>query len=722
MKRNPISVTVNHAAIACRRGLHQGKYPSHPRKFDDEYAMPSRQPIVGMAKPPRSGLFRLQVVAAVLSVFLAGGHAAARSLSDDEASRLSLEDLLAVEVYSTEHYVRQLSGAASSASVVTAAEIRAYGYRNLADILKSMPGLYVTNDRNYSYLGSRGFGNVGDWNSRVLFLVDGNRVNENIYDSAYIANDFIVDVGLIDRVEYVAGPAAAMLYGNNAFFGVVNVTTRSGHQLDGGEAAATIGSGAARKARFSYGKRLDSGLDVLLSGSRLKIDGTDQFVPELNDTSRKLDHERADHLFAKFSYGDFVLEMARSERTKGIPNASYQQVFNDPRSGTVDEQQFVTLKYNRTLEKDSALSGRLYMGSYDFAGSTVYDRAAVAPPDIAVYLDSARGRWWGGEIKFVSSGANGHKLLLGADYQNNPSKRQRAGYLDQAPDLDDRRKDASWGLYAHDQVSLGQSLELDIGGRYDRAADGTAHFHPRLGLIRQLLPDTVGKLLYGEAFRPPNVYENFYDVGDRYQPNPALSPETIKTAELVLEHRPDAGSLISATLFRNEMRKLIDYAQTADPDGVPDSGDEIFRFENLRNLTTSGAELRFDRQLQNGGSFRISYTRQRTRDHSGGRIQNSPRDLAKLNWIQPLRDIGLRAGIEMQYVGSRVNFSGDPIGQHLLTNLTLSRNDFRVFDLSLTVANLFNRKLADPAAFFHDPVRRIPLDGRTWHLQATYRF
>ena len=42
--------------------------------------------MVGMAKPPRSGLFRLQVVAAVLSVFLAGGHAAARSLSDDEAS------------------------------------------------------------------------------------------------------------------------------------------------------------------------------------------------------------------------------------------------------------------------------------------------------------------------------------------------------------------------------------------------------------------------------------------------------------------------------------------------------------------------------------------------------------------------------------------------------------------------------------------------------------
>lgn len=668
-------------------------------------------------------MFLRAAISAAWLIALAGGQALARSLSDDEASRLSLEDLLAVEVYSTEQYVRQLSAAASSANVVTAADIRAHGYRSLADILKSMPGLYVTNDRNYSYLGSRGFGNVGDWNSRVLLLVDGHRVNENIYDGAYIGNDFIVDIGLVDRVEYVAGPAAAMLYGNNAFFGVVNVITRAGHQLDGGEAAASIGSGRAREARLSYGKRLENGLDVVLSASSLGIDGKDLFVSELDATSHRLDHERANRLFAKLSFGDFVLEMARSERAKGIPNASYQQVFDDPRSGTIDEQQFVTLKYNRTLEKDSALSSRLYVGSYDFTGDYVYDRAAAPPPpDIAVYRDTAQGRWWGGEIKFVSSGANGHKLLFGADYQNNSSKLQRAGYEDQAPDLDDRRKDAAWGLYAHDEMALGDALVFSIGGRYDRPPIGSAEFHPRLGLVYQWAPDTLGKLLYGEAFRPPNAYELFYDIGDRFRPNPGLRAETIKTAELVLEHRPDSGSLMSATLFRNETRKLIDYAQLSDPDGIADSGDEIMRFENLRSLSTIGAELRLERQLPNGGRFQISHTGQRTRDNGGGRIQNSPRHLAKLNWSQPLFGSGLRAGVEMHYVGVRENFAGDRIASQFLTNLTIAARYSGNLDLSLTVGNLFDRKVADPAAFFHEPVRRIPLDGRTWHLQAIYRF
>ena len=668
-------------------------------------------------------LFHRLTTAFLVLTLLGGGSAQARSLSDDEASWLSLEDLLRVEVYSTEKYVRQLSGAASSTSVVTAADIRAHGYRNLADILKSLPGLYVANDRNYSYLGSRGFGSVGDWNSRVLFLVDGYRVNENIYDSAYIANDFIVDVGLIDRVEYVAGPAAAMLYGSNAFFGVVNVITRDGRQLDGGELSATLGSGAARNVRFSYGKRLESGAEILLSASSLKIDGADLPIPEFNNIARGLDHERADRLFAKISYGDFVLAMARSERGKGIPNASYRQVFNDSRSGTIDTQQFLSLNFNRTLEKDSALSLRVYLGSYDYQGSYVYDRATAAPADIAVYGDIARGRWWGGEARFVSSGANGHKLLLGADYQRNPLKLQQAGYPDRARDLDDRRSDQNWGLYAHDQISLGESLELDLGGRYDRPARGAAEFHPRIGLIRQWGPDTTGKLLYGAAFRPPNVYELYYDTGDRFRPNPNLRPETIRTMEAVLEHRPSSGGLMSATLFRNEIRNLIDYAQVSDPDGVPDSGDEILRFENLRSLNISGAELRFERPLRDDGKFRVSYTGQQTRDHSGTRVANSPRHLAKLNWIQPLFATGLRGGVEMQYVGVRQNTAGDRIASQLLTNLTVAATYAGSLDLLLTVSNLFNRKVADPAALFHLPVvRRIPLDGRAWHLQAIYRF
>lgn len=659
-------------------------------------------------------------------IVLAGLHvvpAVARPLSDAEVSQLSLEELLVVEVYSAEHYARQLSGAASSISTVTAEDIRRFGYRTLADILKSLPGLHVAYDRNYSYLGARGFGIVGDWNSRILFMVDGHRVNDNVYDSAYIGHDFIVDIGLVERVEYVAGPAAAMLYGNHAFFGAVNVITKTGQQLNGGEISGGAGSADSRHERMSYGKRLDNGLDLLLSASRYQSGGRDFYIPEFGGTARGRDDERADRFFAKLTRGDFTLELANAERAKGIPNASYGQVFNDPRSRTVDANSLVSLKYNRIIDDARALSARLYQGSYDYRGDYVYDLAAAPPPQLAVNRDTARGRWWGGELKYVDGTLfDGHKLLFGADFQRNLARDQKNRYLGQAPIIDDRRDDQAWGVYAHDEIALGDAVTLDIGGRYDKPPTGAGMFHPRLGLIHRWRPETTLKALYGEAFRPPNVYELYYDLGDNYRPNPELRPEHIKTLELVAEHQTSPAGRLVTSLFRNEISDLIDYVLFGDPDGAADSGDEIFRFANARRLRTTGIELRYEHALPDGGQLRVAYTGQRTRDPAGGTVQNSPHHLAKLNWRQPVFNSGLHAGLEMQYVGPRLNYAGTRVAGNLLTNLTLSGSPADGLVVSLTATNLFNRRIADPAAFYHDPLRTIPLDGRAWYLQANFRF
>ncbi len=70
-----------------------------------------------------------------------------------------------------------------------------------------MRGLYVSYDRAYHYLGTRGFATPGDYNTRVLLLVNGVRLNDNLYDQANIGTDFPIDLDLIERVEFVSGRA-----------------------------------------------------------------------------------------------------------------------------------------------------------------------------------------------------------------------------------------------------------------------------------------------------------------------------------------------------------------------------------------------------------------------------------------------------------------------------------------------------------------------------------
>jgi len=163
----------------------------------------------------------------------------------DEDS-LFLEEL--PSVFSASKYEQRLSEAPASVSIVTADEIRNYGYRTLEDILDSVRGFYTSNDRNYAYPGIRGFNRPGDYGTRILLLLDGQRLNDGIYDAAQIDREFRVDVDLIDRVEIIRGTGSS-LYGSNALLGIVNVITKRGRDLKGVELAASGGSNDTKEGR-----------------------------------------------------------------------------------------------------------------------------------------------------------------------------------------------------------------------------------------------------------------------------------------------------------------------------------------------------------------------------------------------------------------------------------------------------------------------------------------
>src|SRR5690606_31565572 len=157
---------------------------------------------------------------------------------------LSLEELMTLDaghVFGASERLQPVTEAPASVSFITADEIARFGYRTLADILRGVRGMYISDDRNFSFVGVRGFGNPGDYNSRILLLVNGHRVNDNVFGQAEVGAEFGMDPSTFERVEIIRGPASA-LYGDSAFFAVVNVITKSGASLEVGRVSVEAGS------------------------------------------------------------------------------------------------------------------------------------------------------------------------------------------------------------------------------------------------------------------------------------------------------------------------------------------------------------------------------------------------------------------------------------------------------------------------------------------------
>src|SRR6202451_3985020 len=157
---------------------------------------------------------------------------------------MSLEELMLINidsVYGASGFKQKVTEAPASVTIITAEDIQRYGYRTLADILRNVRGFYVSYDRNYSYLGVRGYGLPGDYNSRIELLIDGHRLNDNIYDAALIGTEFPMDVDLIDRVEVIRGPNSS-LYVASDFLGVINIITKRGRDLQKVSVAGEVAS------------------------------------------------------------------------------------------------------------------------------------------------------------------------------------------------------------------------------------------------------------------------------------------------------------------------------------------------------------------------------------------------------------------------------------------------------------------------------------------------
>ncbi|MBJ6727798.1 TonB-dependent receptor plug domain-containing protein [Geomesophilobacter sediminis] len=660
--------------------------------------------------------------------------------ANQDLTEMTLEQLMEVEVptvIGASKYEQKVTEAPASVSIVTAEDIRRYGYRTLADALNSVRGLYITYDRNYHFLGIRGFGRPGDYNSRVLMLVDGHRINDNIFDTAPIGTEFPLDLDLIDRIEVIRGPGSS-LYGTNAFFGVINVITRQGSDLQGAETAAAAGRFATYNGRASYGKEFANGLDLLLSASVMHSDGPQRLFfksfdrPALHDgTAVDLDGDRNCQLFAKGSWRDFTLMGAYATRTKQIPTASFGTVFGVPGTETTDAHGFFDLKFVHNLPDQGQLTARLFFDHYYYQGNYLFDQNnpdntadPTQPPLLVPNRDVSRGTWWGTEVQYTRSFLERMKLSLGGEFRDNVQQRQENYDVNPYRKvLDDSRSSTIWALYLQDDLQLLRNLILSAGVRHDHYDTFGGSWNPRVGLIYEPIPGSVGKLLYGEAFRAPNAFELYYEDQVSGKANPGLKPEKIRTYEAVYEQYFQEHLQSSLSAFYYRIQDLITQV---------DIGGGMSQYQNVDSVDARGIEAELEGKWDGGYQARGSYTWQRAEDaRTGATLTNSPRHLAKLNLTAPLYREILFAGVEEQYSASRLTVTpGSSTGGYFITNLTLfSRGIVPGLELSASVYNLLDRHYTTPSFNNVYLVNNVPTgpdritqDGRTFRVKLQYLF
>lgn len=635
-----------------------------------------------------------------------------------DLTAISLEELGNIQVYTASKHMQNASDAPASITVVDSNEIQRFGYRNLADILRSVPGFYVTYDRDYTFVGVRGFGRLGDWNSRILLLIDGHRTNNNVLGQAMLGNEFLVDVDMIERVEIVRGPSSS-LYGANAFFAVINVITRTAKQVKDWELSFQTGSFGTYEGRATYGHQFH-GLGVLFSGTFYDSKGQRLFFPEFNSPATNngitsdTDYESYKHILATLTFRGFTLQGLFSTRDKGVPTAYFGAVFNDPGDFNVDSHQYVNLGYQHSIRK------------WQLDAHTSYDQARLQGPvpeapvmaSDPVVLDtfSFRGNWWTGEVKVSGDLLERNHVTLGSEIRDN--LRQDQGDLRNPPNVFSQEPNSSLitALYAQDELGITSRLTLNAGVRYDHYSTFGGTTNPRLALIYRPASKTTLKLLYGNAFSAPDVYEISPDFGSFYDDNLNLRPEHIQSFEARVQQGLGQYFQLSSGVYRNRIDDLITLVS------VPIDGN--FQYQNKGNAQATGMDVEFTGRATNGLQGKASFDYVDAYNDSAGHpaLDNSPRHLAKLDLTVPLIEQSLVLGIEGQFLGRRLTLLQDSLSSYQVFNLTLLGHELgKHLDVAASVFNVLDKRYFDPGRP-EDPEDAIQQDGRSFRIKITARF
>ena len=180
-----------------------------------------------------------------------------------DLTRLTLEQLMDIQVTSVSKGAEDFSKAASAIFVLTQEDIRRSGVNTVPEALRMVPGVHVAQiDSSTWAITARGF-NSG-LARRLLVLIDGRSVYTHVFAGVlWDEQDLILED--VERIEVIRGPGGS-LWGANAVNGVINIITKNAHKTLGGQISAGGGNSDRFIGSIRYGEKIGDNAAVRVWG------------------------------------------------------------------------------------------------------------------------------------------------------------------------------------------------------------------------------------------------------------------------------------------------------------------------------------------------------------------------------------------------------------------------------------------------------------------------
>ncbi|HYR99600.1 MAG TPA: TonB-dependent receptor [Gemmatimonadales bacterium] len=269
------------------------------------------------------------------------------SLSAEALKKLSIEQLMNLQVTSVSKRPERLSQTASAIQVITQEDIRRSGAASLPEALRLASNLQVAQlDSRQWAISARGFNSTAA--NKLLVLIDGRTVYTPLFSGVFWDVQEI-PLGDIDRIEVISGPGAT-LWGANAVNGVINVITKDakdtqGFLLAGGGGTEQHGFGTVR-----YGAPLGSSVRA-----RIYVRGFDRDATALPSGQDAADDWHLEQ-------GGFRMDWEASSASRATLQGDLYdgRIAQDSGGDIAVSGRNVIAKWSRTLSERSSLAANLY--------------------------------------------------------------------------------------------------------------------------------------------------------------------------------------------------------------------------------------------------------------------------------------------------------------------------------------------------------------------------